>query len=95
MCRNQLRWRNITDEQRTYLIGEAYRAQKMTIGNHAEKMRTEDGRFSVFHHDDGVRKKAVYQNKGTKMKIYGQVKVKRGPDFSDPPKCASENAHPN
>lgn len=32
MCRNQLGRRNITDEQRTYLIGEAYRAQKMTQG---------------------------------------------------------------
>lgn len=62
MCRNQLGRRNITDEQRTYLIGEAYRAQKMTIGNHAEKMRTEDGRFSVFHHDDGVRKEARMGN---------------------------------
>ena len=30
--RNQLGRRNITDEQRTYLIGEAYRAQKMTKG---------------------------------------------------------------
>lgn len=32
MCRNQLGRRNITDGQRTYLIGEAYRAQKMTQG---------------------------------------------------------------
>ena len=32
MCRNQLGRRNITDEQKTALIGEAYKAQKMTIG---------------------------------------------------------------
>ena len=32
MCRNQLGRRNITDEQRTVLIGEAYKAQKMTQG---------------------------------------------------------------
>ena len=32
MCRNQLGRRNITDEQRTALIGEAYKAQKMSIG---------------------------------------------------------------
>ena len=81
MCRNQLRWRNITDEQRTYLIGEAYRAQKMTIGNHAEKMRTEDGRFSVFHHDDGVRKES-----GTAMRIaktfgVGSATVERAGQF--------------
>ena len=32
MCRNQLGRRNITDEQRTVLIGEAYKAQKMKRG---------------------------------------------------------------
>ena len=43
MCRNQLGRRNITDEQKTALIGEAYNAQKMSIGNHAE--RGEDGKY--------------------------------------------------
>src|SRR5699024_10642471 len=32
MCRNQLGRRNITDEQKTALIGEAYKAQKMSMG---------------------------------------------------------------
>ena len=32
MCRNQLGRRNITDEQKTALIGEAYKAQKMSFG---------------------------------------------------------------
>lgn len=32
MCRNQLGRRNLTDEQRTYLIGKQYEAQKMTSG---------------------------------------------------------------
>lgn len=32
MCRNQLGRRNVTDEQKTVLIGEAYKAQKMTQG---------------------------------------------------------------
>ncbi len=32
MCWNQLGRRNITDEQKTALIGEAYRAQKLTRG---------------------------------------------------------------
>ncbi len=35
MCRNQLGRRNITDEQKTALIGEAYKAQKMTQGAQA------------------------------------------------------------
>ena len=32
MCKNQIGRRNISDEQRTVLIGEAYKAQKMTRG---------------------------------------------------------------
>lgn len=32
MCRNQLGRRNITDEQKTALIGEAYKAQKLSRG---------------------------------------------------------------
>lgn len=47
MCRNQLGRRNITDEQRTYLIGEAYRAQKMTSGG---DRRSEE--FSSLHFED-------------------------------------------
>lgn len=32
ICRNQLGRRNLTDEQKTYLIGKQYEAQKMTQG---------------------------------------------------------------
>lgn len=32
MCHNQLGRRNVTDEQKTVLIGEAYKAQKMSVG---------------------------------------------------------------
>ena len=56
MRQNQLGRRNITDEQRTYLIGEAYRAQKMTVGNHAEKVRNETGQFAVCPQNEDIRK---------------------------------------
>lgn len=49
MCRNQLGRRNLTDVQRTLLIGEAYRAQKMTRGG---DRRSEE--FSK--HQNGVLK---------------------------------------
>lgn len=43
MCRNQLGRRNLTDEQKTYLIGKQYEAQKMTQGtnNQYVQARTE------------------------------------------------------
>ena len=50
MCRNQLGRRNITDEQKTVLIGEAYKAQKMSVGapegnKNAEKQSRQNGDF--------------------------------------------------
>ena len=39
----QKRRRNLTDEQKTYLIGKQYEAQKNTVGNHA--VRGEDGKY--------------------------------------------------
>lgn len=43
MYRNQLGRRNLTDEQRTYMIGKMYEARKNSHGNHAE--RGEDGKY--------------------------------------------------
>ena len=50
MCRNQLGRRNITDEQKTALIGEAYKAQKMTQGTNnqyvqAKREKDQNGPF--------------------------------------------------
>ena len=43
MYRKQLGRRNLTDEQRTYLLGKLYEARKQCVGNHAD--RDESGRF--------------------------------------------------
>lgn len=50
MCRNQLGRRNITNEQKTALIGEAYKAQKMTQGTNnqyvqAKREKDQNGLF--------------------------------------------------
>ena len=43
ICKNQLGCRNLTDAQKTYLIGRQYEAQKMAVSNHAE--RGSDGKY--------------------------------------------------
>lgn len=64
MCRNQLGRRNITDEQKTVLIGEAYKAQKMAQGGdrkssaqneHLNGKKTAD----IVANDFGVGKETV------------------------------------
>lgn len=43
MYKNQLGRRNLTDEQRTYMIGKMYEARKQSCGNHAD--RGDDGKY--------------------------------------------------
>lgn len=43
MYKNQLGRRNLTDEQRTYMIGKMYEARKQSYGNHAD--RGDDGKY--------------------------------------------------
>jgi len=47
MCRNQLGRRNLTDEQKTVLIGEAYKAQKLTQGGDRGTNRDDGGKFTA------------------------------------------------
>lgn len=58
MCRNQLGRRNLTDVQRTLLIGEAYRAQKMTQGtnNQYVQAKSEKHQNGVFQKDRSTAK---------------------------------------
>ena len=58
MCRNQLGRRNLTDVQRTLLIGEAYRAQRMTQGtnNQYVQAKSEKHQSGVFQKDGRTAK---------------------------------------
>ena len=55
MCRNQLGRRNITDEQKTALIGEAYKAQKMTHGGNTRREHDESGKFTTSRQNGDLR----------------------------------------
>lgn len=79
MCRNQLGRRNITDEQKTVLIGEASKAQKMTRGNNAE--RGPDGRYLMDQSgpSGGERTRSII----AKQFGVGQGTVQRAEQFLD------------
>ncbi len=64
MCRNQLGRRNLTDEQKTVLIGQAYKAQKLTNGgdrkSSAQSEHLKNARTSeIVAKDFGVGKETV------------------------------------
>ena len=83
MCRNQLWRRNITNEVRTVLIGEAYRAQRMSVGNHAEKKRDESGKFSVSHQSGAIREARSTEDVIAKQFGVGNGTVQRAKQFVD------------
>lgn len=78
MYRNQLGRRNLTDEQRTYMIGKMYEARKHSHGNHAE--RGEDGKYLSRQNGDlgsGKTSVAIAKELGV-----GQKTVERAEKFA-------------
>lgn len=66
MCQNQLGKRNLTDEQKTYLIGKEYEAQKKAQGgtgaNRYKKVQTDQSDLSVKKESETARKIASEHN---------------------------------
>lgn len=80
MCRNQLGRRNITDEQKTALIGEAYKAQKLTQGTNNQYVQAK----SEKDHNGPFQKK--YENTAQRIADDfkgGEQTVKRAEHFVD------------
>lgn len=87
MCHNQMGRRNMTDEQKTVLIGEAYKAQKMNVGNHTDK-RDEGGKYLCAHDEH----KGKGRTSELLAKEFGVAKetVKRSEHFLDGLNAAEE-----
>lgn len=81
MCRNQVGRRNITPEQKTVLIGEAYKAQKLSVGNPG--IRGDDGKYQCAQNGHiGSRLKRTSQKIAEQFGV-GKETVKRAEKFLD------------
>ena len=60
MYKNQLGRRNLTDEQRRYLLGKMYEARKHSVGNNTSK-RNSDGTFHCRKNDDNGKGRTSQQ----------------------------------
>lgn len=78
--------RNITDEQRTVLIGEAYKAQKMSVGNHAE--RGDDGKY--LSDQNGHLGGSTTRKEIAKQFSVGEMTVQRAKNYVDGLNAAEE-----
>lgn len=84
MCKKQIGRRNITDEQRTVLIGEAYKAQKLSKGGDRKSEDFSKGHFDPLKSPDSTAKK-IARNFGI-----GEQTVKRAEQFLDGLNAAEE-----
>lgn len=86
MCRNQLGRRNVTDEQKTVLIGEAYKAQKMSVGGD----RGNQYKKVASHQNEDLPKTNRTAGKIAKQFNVGKATVERAEYFVDGLNAAEE-----
>ena len=89
MCRNQLGRRNLTEEQRAYLLGKELEAQKQTVGN-STSLRGEDGRFIQWDHSDPIGDSGRTAEKMAKEHGIGSATVNRAEQFAKAIDAAEE-----
>lgn len=86
MCCNQLGRRNVTEKQKAALIGEAYKAQKMTRGSNNQyvQAKSEKAQTELFHNANPTATKIA--------KDFGVARetVKRAEHFLDGLNAAEE-----
>lgn len=90
MCKKQIGRRNITDEQRTVLIGEAYKAQKLSIGGDRGTDHDASGKFSASPHFEDLRKRQKTASKIAEQFGVGKSTVERAEQFLDGLNAAEE-----
>ena len=91
ICKNQLGRRNLTPEQRKYLIGKQYEAEKVSRGGERSNshMRDENGMFTAksqnvtLRCDEGVIKRIADENNVSRMFVFRAEDFSQGVDAAD------------
>lgn len=81
MYRKQLGRRNLSDEQKTYMIGKMYEARKQSVGN-SKSERTADGKFQCSQSGDNGKPRGRIGEIIAKELGVGHGTVTRAADFA-------------
>ena len=92
ICKNQLGRRNLTPEQKRYLVGKQYEAEKACRGRGADAIRNENGQFAQKYQND-----TTGQNENTGERIARQnnmsrISVLRAEEYANAVDLAEEAA---
>lgn len=89
ICRNQLGRRNLTPENRKYLIGKQYEAEKATQGGKRRNGHDENGHFTAtsqnetLRYEDEVSKRIAGENGVARATVFRAEQFAKGVDAAD------------
>lgn len=90
ICKNQLGRRNLTEEQKKYLLGKQYKAEKETHGGERGNERNPNGKFTASGHFDHLRQKENTRQRLAKENNVSESYVRRAEYFADGVDAADE-----
>lgn len=90
ICKNQLGRRNLTEEQKKYLLGRQYKAEKATHGGDHGIERKSNGRFSPSGQNDHLGKSETTRQRLAKENNVSESYVRRAEYFADGVDAADE-----
>lgn len=83
ICKNQLGRRNLNRKQYHYLLGQQYRAEKMSHGGERQTDRNADGTFTASYQNDNLRSPDKTCERIAKEHNVGPATVLRAHDFAN------------
>lgn len=90
ICKNQLGRRNLTPEQKKYLIGKQYEAEKQTLGGERDVARDENGQFTAMYQNDTHGKKENTGERIARENNVSRISVIRAEKYANAVDLAEE-----
>ena len=82
ICKNQLGRRNLTPDQKRYLVGKQYEAEKAGHGGARDMERDENGKFTARYQNDTLRSKERTRDRIAKENGMSTISVVRAEQYA-------------
>ena len=82
ICKNQLGRRNLTPDQKRYLVGKQYEAEKAGHGGARDMERDENGKFTARYQNDTLRSKERTRDRIAKENGISTISVVRAEQYA-------------
>lgn len=92
ICKNQLGRRNLTPEQKKYLVGKQYEAEKACRGRGADAIRNENGQFAQKYQNDTTGQSENTGERIARQNNMSRISVLRAEEYANAVDLAEEAA---